>query len=317
MIESLIGKDLLGIKEMERDEIELILETAKSMEEIMSRDIKKVPSLRGKTVVNLFFEPSTRTRTSFEIAGKRLSADVINFTSTASSVKKGETLLDTARNIEAMKPDILVIRHSASGAPYFLSRKMNVSIVNAGDGKHEHPTQGLLDIYTLRKMKGSLEGAEVLILGDVLHSRVARSDIPALIKLGARVTICGPSTLIPRGWQSLGVEATWDLDEAIRGKDIVIVLRIQLERMQSSYFPSIREYVKYFGLNRERFAKAREDAIIMHPGPVNRGWEISDELVDCEKSVVLQQVESGVAVRMAVLYLLSAVKEKTALSQGG
>lgn len=311
MIEALSSKDLLGIKEMAREEIELILETAKSMEEIMSRDIKKVPSLRGKTVVNLFFEPSTRTRTSFEIAGKRLSADVVNFTSTSSSVKKGETLLDTARNIEAMKPDILVIRHFASGAPYFLSKRMNVSVVNAGDGQHEHPTQGLLDVYTLRKFRGSLDGMDVLVLGDILHSRVARSDIPALIKLGARVTVCGPSTLIPRKWQALGVEATWNLDEAIKGKDIIIVLRIQLERMQSSFFPSIREYVKYFGLNKERFERANDDAIILHPGPVNRGWEITDELADCEKSVILQQVESGVAVRMAVLYLLSSTKEKT------
>lgn len=309
MIEALRSKDLLTIKEMDREEVELILETAKSMEEVMSRDIKKVPSLRGKTVVNLFFEPSTRTRTSFEIAGKRLSADVVNFSSTASSVKKGETLLDTARNIEAMKPDILVIRHFASGAPFFLANNLRVSVVNAGDGQHEHPTQGLLDVYTLRKHKGPLEGQEVLILGDVTHSRVARSDIPALLTLGARVTVCGPPTLIPRKSELLGIDVSWNLDDAIKGKDIIIVLRIQLERMQSSFFPSIREYVKYFGLNRDRFSRAKDDAIILHPGPVNRGWEITDDLVDCEKSVVLQQVESGVAVRMAVLYLLSSMRE--------
>lgn len=309
MIEALRSKDLLTIKEMDREEVELILETAKSMEEVMSRDIKKVPSLRGKTVVNLFFEPSTRTRTSFEIAGKRLSADVVNFSSTASSVKKGETLLDTARNIEAMRPDILVIRHFASGAPFFLANNLRVSVVNAGDGQHEHPTQGLLDVYTLRKHKGPLEGQEVLILGDVTHSRVARSDIPALLTLGARVTVCGPPTLIPRKSELLGIDVSWNLDDAIKGKDIIIVLRIQLERMQSSFFPSIREYVKYFGLNRDRFSRAKDDAIILHPGPVNRGWEITDDLVDCEKSVVLQQVESGVAVRMAVLYLLSSMRE--------
>ncbi len=310
MSETLKRKNLLGLRGVGREEIELILDTAASMEEILSREIKKVPSLRGKTVVNLFFEPSTRTRTSFEIAGKRLSADVVNFTSAVSSVKKGETLLDTARNIEAMKPDVLVIRHSSSGAPHFLAKKLSIPVVNAGDGRHEHPTQALLDLYTIKKVKGKIEGLEVTILGDILHSRVARSDVYGLLTMGARVTICGPTTLIPREWSALGVEATWDIEEALRGKDVVIVLRIQLERMESAFFPSIREYVRHFGLNRERFRLAKEDAIIMHPGPINRGWEITDDLADCEESVVLTQVESGVAVRMAILYLIAHVKEE-------
>ncbi|RMG61291.1 MAG: aspartate carbamoyltransferase catalytic subunit [Deltaproteobacteria bacterium] len=310
MSDFLSRKDILGLRDFTRQEIELVLDTAASMEDILQREIKKVPSLRGKTVVNLFFEPSTRTRTSFEIAGKRLSADVVNFSAAVSSVKKGETLLDTARNIEAMKPDVLVVRHSSSGAPHFLARHLSVPVVNAGDGRHEHPSQGLLDLYTIRKVKGRIEGLNVLILGDILHSRVARSDIYGLTTMGAKVTICGPSPLIPREYQALGVEATWDINEALRGKDVVIVLRIQLERMESSFFPSIREYVRYFGLNRERMKLAKEDAIVMHPGPVNRGWELADDLADSDVSVILQQVEAGVAVRMAILYLLAHVREE-------
>lgn len=309
MGELLKHKDILDMSDLENKEIELIMETARSMEEILGRDLKKVPSLRGKTIINLFFEPSTRTRTSFEIAGKRLSADVVNFTSTSSSVNKGETLLDTARNIEAMKPDILVVRHQASGAPHFLGKRLKSAVINAGDGQHEHPTQGLLDIYTLKKVKGNIKGLNILIVGDVLHSRVARSDVSGFIKMGARVTLCGPPTLIPRWWNYPGVEMEWNIDEAVKGKDVIIVLRIQLERMHSSFFPSIREYVSLYGMNRKRFEQANSDAIIMHPGPINRGWELTDDLADCKESLVIQQVESGVAVRMALLYLLSLPKD--------
>ncbi len=310
MNDSVKGKSLLSLRDLGREEIMAILDTARSMEEVLTRDIKKVPSLRGKTVVNLFFEASTRTRTSFELAGKRLSADVVNFTAGTSSAKKGETLLDTARNIEAMKPDILVMRHQMSGASHFLAKYLDLSVVNAGDGEHEHPSQGLLDLFTIRKVKGNIEGLKVLIVGDILHSRVARSDIQGLTRLGARVKVCGPPTLIPRDIDALGVDSTWNLDDGVKGMDVIIALRIQLERMESLFFPSLREYIRYFGLNRQRFSKAKSDAIIMHPGPINRGWEITDELADSEDSVVLQQVESGVAVRMAILYLLSQ-RERT------
>ncbi len=298
-------KDLIGLQDLSREEIGHILETSQSMEEVLTRDIKKVPSLRGRTVVNLFFEPSTRTRTSFELAGKRLSADVVNFSSSSSSIKKGEALLDTARNIEAMRPDVLVMRHGLCGAVQFLAENLNVSVVNGGDGQNEHPTQGLLDLYTIKKVKGKIEGLNILIVGDIMHSRVARSDIHGLKKMGAIVRVCGPPTLIPRRMDSLGVESEWNLEDALKGADVIIVLRIQMERMHSLFFPSIREYVRYYGMNRERLGIANEGAIVMHPGPINRGWEITDDLADSPESVVLQQVESGVAVRMAVLYLLA------------
>ncbi|MBP2675702.1 MAG: aspartate carbamoyltransferase [Deltaproteobacteria bacterium] len=298
-------KHVLGLSDFRSEEIEFVIDTARSMEEVLTRDIKKVPALRGKTVVNLFFEPSTRTRTSFEIAGKRLSADVVNFTSSASSTSKGETLLDTARNIEAMRPSILVVRHSASGAAQFLSRNLSCSIINAGDGSNEHPSQALLDLYTILKAKGKVEGLKIAIIGDILHSRVARSDLHCLGKLGARMWLCGPATLLPREMGRSGAILTNDLREAVRDADVLIMLRIQLERQKTSYFPSIREYSRKYGLNRGVFALAKEDAVIMHPGPINRGVEISDELADCGRSLILSQVESGVAVRMALLYLLA------------
>jgi aspartate carbamoyltransferase catalytic subunit len=283
-------RHVLGLSDFHPEEMEFVIDTARSMEEVLTRDIKKVPALRGKTVVNLFFEASTRTRTSFEIAGKRLSADVVNFSSGTSSVTKGETLLDTARNIEAMKPNILVVRHSASGAALFLSRHLSCSIVNAGDGANEHPSQGLLDLYTILKVKGKIAGLKIAIVGDILHSRVVRSDLHSLGRMGAKLWLCGPATLVPR---------------EVRGADVIIMLRIQLERQNTAYFPSLREYSRRFGLNRDVFSLAKDDAVIMHPGPINRGVELSDELADCDRSLVLRQVESGVAVRMALLYLLA------------
>jgi len=285
--------------------MEFVIDTARSMEEVLTRDIKKVPALRGKTVVNLFFEASTRTRTSFEIAGKRLSADVVNFSSSTSSITKGETLLDTAKNIEAMKPSVLVVRHSASGAAHFLARHLSCSIINAGDGANEHPTQGLLDLYTIVKEKGKVAGLKIAIVGDILHSRVARSDLHSLGRMGARLWLCGPATLLPREMARSGAVLTSDIREAVRDADVVIMLRIQLERQKTAYFPSIREYSRMYGLNRDLFSLAREDGIIMHPGPINRGVELSDDLADCGRSLVLSQVESGVAVRMALLYLLA------------
>jgi aspartate carbamoyltransferase catalytic subunit len=298
-------RHVLGLSDFRPEEMEFVIDTARSMEEVLTRDIKKVPALRGKTVVNLFFEASTRTRTSFEIAGKRLSADVVNFSSSASSITKGETLLDTARNIESMKPSVLVIRHSASGAAHFLSRHLSCSIINAGDGANEHPTQGLLDLYTILKAKGKVAGLKIAIVGDILHSRVARSDIHSLGRMGARLWLCGPATLLPREMARSGATLTSDIREAVRDADVVIMLRIQLERQKTAYFPSLREYSRMYGLNREVFSLAKEDAIIMHPGPINRGIELSDDLADCERSLVLSQVESGVAVRMALLYLLA------------
>jgi aspartate carbamoyltransferase catalytic subunit len=256
-------------------------------------------------VVNLFFEASTRTRTSFEMAGKRLSADVVNFSSSTSSITKGETLLDTARNIEAMKPNILVIRHAASGAPHFLSRHLTCSIVNAGDGANEHPSQGLLDLYTILKAKGKVAGLKIAIVGDILHSRVVRSDLHSLGRMGAKLWLCGPETLLPREMARTGATLTSDLREAVRDADVIIMLRIQLERQKTAYFPSIREYCRRYGLNRALFSLAKDDAVIMHPGPVNRGVELSDELADCGQSLILDQVASGVAVRMALLYLLA------------
>lgn len=298
-------RHVLGLSDFRPEEIAFVIDTARSMEEVLTRDIKKVPALRGKTVINLFFEASTRTRTSFEIAAKRLSADVVSFSAQTSSVTKGETLLDTARNIEAMKPDILVMRHAASGAPHFLSRFVSCSIVNAGDGANEHPSQGLLDLFTILKAKGRIAGLKVAIVGDILHSRVVRSDIHSLGRMGAALWLCGPPTLVPREMARTGATITYDIREAVRDADVVMMLRIQLERQQTAFFPSLREYSRVYGLNRAVFALAKDDAVIMHPGPVNRGVELSDDLADCERSIILDQVESGVAVRMALLYLLA------------
>ena len=307
-------KDLLGIAELSAAEITLILDTAEAMLEIGSRSIKKVPALRGKTVVNLFYEPSTRTRTSFEVAEKRLSADTLNLAVAQSSVVKGETLIDTALNLEAMSPDVIVMRHASSGACHLLSRVCKAGIVNAGDGMHEHPTQGLLDAFTMRRHKGRLAGLKVAILGDLLHSRVFRSNVLLLTKMGAEVWACGPPTLTPPGLERLGVRTTTDVTEAVRDADVVMMLRIQLERMQGGFFPSLREYFNVFGMTKERVALARPDAIIMHPGPMNRGVEIASDVADGPSSVILEQVANGVAVRMAVLYLLAGGGEHEAVA---
>jgi aspartate carbamoyltransferase catalytic subunit len=298
-------KDLLSIQDLSVDEINTVLDTAAAFKQVGKRTIKKVPSLRGKTLVNLFIEPSTRTRTSFELAAKRLSADVINITATASSIAKGETLKDTALNLQALNTDIIVIRHSAAGAPHFLARLLKASVINAGDGAHEHPTQALLDALTIREKKGRIEGLNVTILGDILYSRVARSNIWLLTKLGARVTLAGPSTLVPRVFEQFGCRVTYDIEEAIRGADVINLLRIQHERQRETMFPSIGEYTAMFGLNKERFARTKPDALIMHPGPINRGVEIDSEIADCNRSVILEQVTNGLAVRMAVLFLCS------------
>lgn len=298
-------RHVLGLSDFSPEEIEFVIDTAKSMEEVLTRDIKKVPALRGKTVVNLFFETSTRTRTSFEIAGKRLSADVVNFSFSSSSASKGETLLDTAKNIDAMKPNILVMRHPASGAPHFLAKHVSCSVVNAGDGTNEHPSQGLLDLYTILKVKKKIKGLTIAIIGDILHSRVVRSNLHSLGRMGARIRLCGPPTLVPKEMERAGALVTWDLREAVKDADVVMMLRIQFERQKSAYFPSLREYSQRFGLNRAVFSLAKEDAVIMHPGPINRGVELSDDLADDARSIVLNQVESGVAVRMALLYLLA------------
>ncbi len=305
---SLKRKDLLGIQDMSVEEINLVLETAESFKEVSGRDIKKVPTLRGKTVVNLFFEPSTRTRTSFELAAKRLSADVINFAVSASSVSKGETLLDTARNIEAMQADFIVLRHPMAGAPNILAKLLRASIVNAGDGGHEHPTQALLDLYTLREKKRAFKGLRLAIVGDIAHSRVARSNIYALTKLGAEVRVIGPPTMMPLEVERLGVKVFYDLDEGLRGVDVIMMLRLQLERQGIALFPSIREYSRLYCLTPERVTLAAPDALVMHPGPINRGVEIAPEVADSVSSVILDQVTNGVAVRMAVLYLLSGGK---------
>ena len=316
-------KHLLGIQGVSSEQIELILKTAHSLREISTRPIKKVPTLRGKTIVNLFFEASTRTRTSFEIAGKRLSADVINISVSTSSVVKGETLIDTAKNLQAMAPDVIVIRHSSSGAPHQLARVCSASIVNAGDGSHEHPTQALLDALTILDHKKSLRDLRVAIIGDITHSRVARSNCLLLGKMGAHITVCGPPTLIPLefermldeiGRESLSgaeseilgsLKVTLDMDEALRDADVVMMLRIQLERQHEAFFPSVREYFRYYGLSANRMKAARPDAIIMHPGPINRGVEIDSNVADGQYSVIMNQVTSGVAVRMAVLFLLT------------
>ena len=298
-------KDLLSINDLTREEIYRVLDTAEAMREIGQRPIKKVPTLRGKTVVNLFYEPSTRTRTSFEIAEKRLSADTLNIAVSASSVQKGETLADTAMNIEAMSPDMIVIRHASSGACHLLSRICHSRIINAGDGMHEHPTQALLDAFTIRQHKPRIDGLKVAIVGDLLHSRVLRSNVLLLTALGAEVWLCGPRTLVPRGIEQLGVRVSTSVDAAIADADVIMMLRIQQERMQGAYFPSLREYFNLFGMTSERVTLARPDVIIMHPGPMNRGVEIASEVADGPYSVILEQVANGVAVRMAVLYLLA------------
>ena len=292
------------------DEINLILESAESFLEISTRDIKKVPTLRGKSVINLFYEASTRTRTSFEIAGKRLSADTINISASTSSVVKGETLIDTARNLEAMNPDIIVIRHSAAGAPHLLASLLKQSIINAGDGAHEHPSQALLDMMTIREKKGRIAGLKIALIGDIMHSRVARSNIYGLSKMGAEVVVAGPATMMPRDISQMGVKAYTKIEDAIVDADVVMMLRIQLERQKQNIFPSLREYAQHYCLNRRNLKLAKEDVIVMHPGPMNRGVEISPDVADDPNcSVILDQVNNGVAVRMALLYLLSGGNE--------
>jgi len=303
-------KDLLGLEELSKEELELLLATAEGFKEVSTREIKKVPALRGKTVVNLFYEPSTRTRVSFEVAAKRLSADVINIATETSSVKKGETLIDTGRNIEALKADIIVIRHNYSGAAVVLARNVNISVVNAGDGWHEHPTQALLDIFTLKEKLGKLAGLKVSIVGDIAHSRVARSNIWGLAKLGAQVTVCAPKMLIPPGIEKMGVKVTNDIDDALKDADAVNVLRMQFERDGESAFPKQLEYFKEFGITEERLKKAKQNIVVMHPGPINRGIEMSSGVADGANSVILEQVTNGIAVRMAVLFLVAQANEK-------
>jgi aspartate carbamoyltransferase catalytic subunit len=308
-VTALRRKDLLGIEDLSPEEIELILDTAEAMKEIGSRPIKKVPVLRGKTVVNLFFEPSTRTRTSFEIAEKRLSADTLNIAIASSSVVKGETLVDTALTLEAMSPDMIVLRHQSSGACHLLSRICKSAIINAGDGTHEHPTQALLDAFTIRERKKRLAGLKVAIIGDLLHSRVLRSNLHLLTKMGAETWVCAPPTLVPQEMRRFGVVVTNVVEDAVRDADVVMLLRIQLERMEGAYFSSLREYATVFGMTEERLRLAKPDVMIMHPGPMNRGVEISSEVADGPYSVILDQVANGVAVRMAVLYLLAGGAE--------
>jgi aspartate carbamoyltransferase catalytic subunit len=297
-------KDLLGIADLEAAEIRLILDTAASLKEISARPIKKVPTLRGKTVVTVFYEPSTRTRMSFEIAAKRLSADTLNLTVAASSAVKGETLMDTAHNLEAMQPDLLVIRHPASGAPHYLARRLKCGVINAGDGLHEHPTQALLDLLTVEEAKGRLDGLKVAIIGDIAHSRVARSDIQAFTKMGSQITVAGPATMLPPYLESLGARVSYSLEEAVEGADVIMMLRLQLERMGQMFLSTLREYSRFFGLAPRHLKLTQPDVIIMHPGPLNRGVEISPEVADGSHSVILEQVTNGVAVRMAMLYLL-------------
>ena len=303
----LSNRHLIGLQGVPKEDIQLILDTTTTFREVLERPIKKVPTLQGKTVVNLFFENSTRTRISFELAEKRLSADTVNFSASSSSVSKGETLKDTMRNIEAMKVDMVVVRHAAAGTPKFLTTICDSNIINAGDGIHEHPTQALLDMYSIREKVGKLEGLKVCIVGDVAHSRVALSNIFGLITMGAKVSVCGPLTMIPRNIEELGVNVIYDIDEAIQENDVLNVLRIQLERKAREYFPSIREYAKYFGITEERLEKNGKDIVIMHPGPINRGVELSAEVADGLHQIILQQVTNGVAVRMAVLYLLGTM----------
>ena len=304
-------KHILGLEELTAEEITLVLDTAESMREVSDRDVKKVPALRGVTVCNLFFEPSTRTRSSFEIAEKRLSADVLNFTTIHSSVVKGETLLDTARNLEAMGASMIVIRHPMSGAPWLLAKELNSSIINAGDGWHEHPSQGLLDLFTIRRLKGRIEGLKVAIVGDILHSRVARSDIWGFSKLGAEVRVVGPPTLIPKYIEEINAKAFYNLEDAIRDADVVIMLRIQRERQDSEFFPSLREYSRFYGLTREKLKVAAPDVTIMHPGPINRGVELSSDIADGAEAVILEQVSNGIAVRMAMFYLVASARRNS------
>ena len=322
-------KDILDIESLSSDEIRLILEAAESFKEVLGRDIKKVPTLRGKTVINLFFEASTRTRTSFEIAAKRLSADTINISASASSVQKGETLSDTVRNIEAMNSDVIIIRHPASGAPHFIAKRLKASVINAGDGSHEHPSQALLDLMTIKEKKGKIEGLKVAVIGDIAHSRVARSNIHGLTKMGAKVVLYGPKTLMPKGIDRIrdeggrmkdevkkgsdssliphpsSLSVASSMEEALKDADVIMMLRIQLERQGQYLFPSVREYSRFFGLNGRNISLAKEDAVIMHPGPMNRGVEISSDVADGPRSVILDQVNNGIAVRMALLYLLA------------
>ncbi len=305
----LSSKHLLGIKGLSEEDIQLIFTTADNFKDVLNRPVKKVPSLRDVTIANAFFENSTRTRLSFELAEKRLSADVVNFSSSTSSVKKGETLLDTINNILAMKVDMIVMRHSSPGAPHFLSRHVDCNIINAGDGTHEHPTQALLDTYSIREKHGQLDGKKVVIIGDILHSRVALSNIFALKTLGAEVKVCGPPTLMPKFIESLGVQVEFDVQKALQWCDVANVLRIQLERQQLSYFPSLREYATYFGINGNILKNLEREITIMHPGPINRGVEITSDVADSEHSIILDQVENGVAVRMAILYLLASKPE--------
>jgi aspartate carbamoyltransferase catalytic subunit len=301
----MMGRGLLGIEDLERSDIESVLETAERMQEVGRRDVKKVPTLRGRTIVNLFFEPSTRTRTSFEIAGKRLSADVVNFTAASSSLTKAETILDTAKNLDAMAPDAVVVRHAVAGVPKRIADELGAPVINAGDGAHEHPTQALLDLLTVYEEKGRIDGLTVTIIGDIAHSRVARSDIYAFRKMGAEVRLAAPPTMLPVDVESLGVKGFTSLREAIDGADVVMALRIQFERLTGALFPSVREYSATFGVDRAKLRYAKDDAIVMHPGPVNRGVELSHDLADHRPSVILDQVRNGVAIRMAVLYLLA------------
>jgi aspartate carbamoyltransferase catalytic subunit len=308
----MLGRGLLGIEDLEREDIEMILDTALKMKEIGERDVKKVPTLRGRTIINLFFEPSTRTRTSFEIAGKRLSADVVNFSPSSSSLSKSESILDTAKTLDAMDPDAVVIRHKVSGVPKRIADELDAPVINAGDGAHEHPTQALLDMMTVLEEKGRLDGLTVTIIGDIAHSRVARSNIYGFRKMGAEVRVAGPPTMLPVQVESLGVKAFTSLREALDGADVVMALRIQTERLTGAAFPSVREYSSTFGLDRQKLRFAKDDAIVMHPGPVNRGVELSHDLADRRPSVILDQVRNGVALRMAVLYLLAGRRKQAA-----
>ena len=302
----MIGRDLLGIEDLDRSEIERLLDTADHMREIGEREVKKVPTLRGRTIINLFFEPSTRTRASFEIAGKRLSADVINFSPSSSSLKKAESILDTAKTLEAMDADAVIVRHEVSGVPKRIAEVLEAPVINAGDGAHEHPTQALLDCFTVRQVKGKIDGLTVTIVGDILHSRVARSNILAFRKLGAEVRVAAPPTMIPPGIEeTFGVKAYTSLREALEGADVVMALRIQNERLEGAFIPSVREYSATYGIDRAKLQYAKEDAIVMHPGPINRGVELSHDLADHKPSVILDQVRNGVALRMAVLYLFA------------
>jgi aspartate carbamoyltransferase catalytic subunit len=301
--------DLLDTKDLSKAEIELVLQTAKSFKEVSAREVKKVPALRGKTIVTLFCEPSTRTRASFELAAKRLSADTLSLSPNTSSLTKGETVLDMARNVEAMNVDLIIVRHQTSGIPQLLAENLNASVINAGDGCQAHPTQALLDLFTIQEKLGKIEGLKVAIVGDILHSRVARSNIWALKTMGAKVTVCGPATLMPLEVEKLGVKVSYSLEDVIKENDVVMLLRLQLERQKDKFLPSIREYARLFGVNREKLKHAKKDIVIMHPGPVNRGIEVSADIADSEYSLILDQVTNGVAVRMAVLYLLLGTKD--------